>query len=85
MDGWMDGLTDRWLLLSPACPNTVSTAAVLIAQRHFPSFAALSVSAKTALAISPFFFMFYLKSELQMNQCAKRNMMAEALQAEARK
>ena len=31
-----------------------------------------SVSAKTALIVSPFFFSFFLSSELEMNRCKRR-------------
>jgi len=47
--------------------------AVYLANRNFVGFRTrLGVSGKTALVVSPMFFMFFLTSELKMAECSRR-------------
>ena len=49
------------------------SAPLVAAANHFsPTFRMFSVSTKTGLVVSPFFLMFFLRSELAMNACAQR-------------
>mmetsp|Transcript_19828 Transcript_19828/g.49711 ORF Transcript_19828/g.49711 Transcript_19828/m.49711 type:complete len:102 (-) Transcript_19828:217-522(-) len=52
----------------------LGVAAPIVAAGHYysPFFRRFSVSAKTALVVSPLFLLFFLKSELTMNACAQR-------------
>ena len=47
----------------------VPIVAFLSTKMHFVK---KSVSTKTALIVSPFFFSFFLSSELEMNRCKRR-------------
>lgn len=52
--------------------TAIGTVVVLGACKAFPKFnRSLSVSAKTALIVTPAFGMFFLKGELAMNECAQ--------------
>jgi len=61
-------------LKSAAVAVTGSGAAVYCANRYWTGFRTrLGVSGKTALVVSPMFFMFFLSSELAMAQCSRRH------------
>jgi uncharacterized membrane protein YqjE len=47
----------------------VSAPAVFIANMKSPTIRRLTVSAKTALVVSPFFLGFFLNSELELHRC----------------
>mmetsp|Transcript_21058 Transcript_21058/g.40075 ORF Transcript_21058/g.40075 Transcript_21058/m.40075 type:complete len:93 (+) Transcript_21058:113-391(+) len=50
----------------------VSAPTVWLANRYIPAFSRTTVSVKTAVLVSPFFFSFFLRSELTMNACAQK-------------
>ncbi|KAK9816847.1 hypothetical protein WJX72_006027 [[Myrmecia] bisecta] len=60
-------------LKAAAWAGAVSGTLVAAAHTYWPGFRkSLGVSGKTALIVSPIFGMFFLQSELSMNECARK-------------
>lgn len=58
----------------------IGLSAPIVAAAHYlsPTFKRFSVSTKTGLVVSPFFGLFFLRSELAMNACAQRRSQFDA-------
>jgi len=77
MEAWRAGLVGGFQALAISAPITY------LADRKWAAFRnRLGVSGKVATAISPFFAMFYLKSEQVILECARRGRTVESYRGE---